>query len=79
MSAEKPRWRKLTKLMAHHFFRHVDTDEYLAVVNEKRVTDELWSDRRSSSPCLNRLLRCRLRVNLFQQLLINEWALFQRP
>src|ERR1044071_3813874 len=54
---ERARQRKLAQLVADHVFRHEHRLKNLAVMHVERVSNELWRDRRTARPRLDRLLR----------------------
>lgn len=48
--------RKLSELVADHVFRYVDGDELFAIMNGKRMPDELWRNHRVAAPRLDDFL-----------------------
>src|SRR5262249_43731175 len=72
---------KFAELVAHHILGHVQPHEYPAIVNQERVTHELWHNRAIARPRLERFTAARavLTLHLGQQLLIDIRAFFQRP
>src|SRR5262245_25349932 len=56
MPLERPRWRKLAKLVADHVLGDVHRNELLAVVHRHRVPHHLRHDGRAARPGLDDLL-----------------------
>ncbi len=79
MSSEDPRRSKLTELVPDHRFVDVDRDELGPIVDRKRISNELGSNRRSTGPRLDYFLLIALRqcLNLFEQFWVNVWTLFE--
>ena len=77
MLFEDSRWRKLSKLMAHHVFGHKDRVKNLSVMNQERVADEIGGNRRAAGPGLDRLLATGVvqLLDLLDQMQFNERAL----
>src|ERR1043165_8161881 len=77
---ERAREREFTQLVADHVLGHVDRDEFLAVVDGKRVAHELRRNSRAPRPRLEDLLLAAPVEFLdpSHQPLIDEWALLQR-
>lgn len=59
MPTEHPRRRKLAKTMPHHVLSDENIHERLAIMNGKRVPDELRHDHGATRPCLDRSLASR--------------------
>src|SRR6185369_2336651 len=53
VALERSRRRKLTELVAHHVFRHVDRQMAFAVVHSEREPNHVRRDRRATRPCLD--------------------------
>src|SRR5262245_9435563 len=77
---ENPRRRELAQFVADHVFRHVQPHELPAVMDHKRLTNELRHDRAVPRPGLERLAAdaAMLTLHFGEQALINVRALFQR-
>lgn len=70
---------EFAETMSDHVFSHVDRDEVLAVVNQKRVTDEVRSDHGGTGPGLDGafLLGVVKLVHLVEEGLLNERTFFE--
>ena len=80
MLLEDSRGRKFTKFVPHHIFGDKDRIKNFAVVNEKRMPNELGRDRGSARPSLDRFLHVTgiHFVNLVENVLINKRTFFKR-
>ena len=80
MLLEDSRRRKFTKFVPNHIFGDKDRIENFAVVNEKRVSNELGGDRGAARPSLDRLLHVTgiHFVDLVENVLINKRTFFKR-
>src|SRR5215510_13985635 len=56
VTVERPRGRKLSKLVSNHILCHIHGDELASVMDRKGVTDHFRNDRRTPRPCLDDLL-----------------------
>ncbi len=74
MAAECTRRAELAKTMADHVFRHEDVVENFAVMDGKRMTDEVRHDHGTTGPRLDGgLLVLGVQgVHLFLQVFINK-------
>ena len=63
--------------MTHHIFGHKHWNEFLAIVDGKRVTDHVRNHSRSPGPGLNELSILRLihLLHLLEQVVIDKGAL----
>ena len=80
MLLEDSRGRKFTKLVSNHVFGDKNRIKNFAVVNEERVANELWRDRRAARPGLDRFLHVTgiHFVDLVENVLINKRTFFKR-
>src|SRR5262249_732731 len=80
VSAKNPRRRELTQLVTHHVFRHEQLGKLPAVVNQKRVSEEIRDDGAIPRPGLDRITMSRalLFFHLGKQLFIHIRAFFYR-
>lgn len=69
---------KLTQLVSDHVFRHVDWDEFLAIMDRKRESDEIRKDRRTTGPRFDHVLVFAgfRSIHLFQEVVIAEGTFF---
>ena len=79
MTAERACWRELAQLVADHVLTYEHRDVFAAVVDRQRVSDHGWDDHGATRPRLNDGVRALfiLRLDLDQQVLVNEGALLQ--
>ena len=80
MFLEGPGRRKLAQFVPDHVFRHKYGIENLAVVHQKRVSNEIRRDHGASGPGLNWFLGSAGThlLDLFEKLYFHERSLFQR-
>lgn len=80
MSAETSRGGKFTQTVSDHVFGDKYFDVRLAVVNHKRMPNELGNDHAGPGPRRDRFLRTGtvLPINLGIHLGINIWSFFKR-
>src|SRR5262249_19638733 len=73
---KEPGRSKFTKLVSNHILRHKDRNEFLPVVDCKRVANHVWDHGRSSRPRLDELAVLSLihLLDLLEQMLIHECA-----
>lgn len=79
MLLENSRWRKLSKLVTHHVFRHKDGIKYLAVMDQKSMAHEVGRNRRAARPRLDRLLHRRSMhfLNLLEEMTVDKRTFFE--
>ena len=75
---EGARRRKLAELVPDHVFRDEHGIENFAVVDEKRVADEIGRDERTARPSLDRLLDIGRGhfLDLHHEVIVDEGAFF---
>src|SRR5436190_16843906 len=80
VSTERPGRCELAELVPDHVLGHVERDELLPVVDGDRMSHHLRDDGRPARPGLDDLLlRGRVqRVDLVEEVLVDEWTLRDR-
>jgi len=75
---ENTRWSKFTELMTNHILGNVNSREYFAVVNAKRVADKIRRYRRAAGPSLDRLLGAGLYslLDLLEEVIVDKETFF---
>jgi len=78
MRLEDTRGGKFTELMTDHILGNVDGREYFAVVNAKRVADEIRRNRRAAGPSLDGFLSAGLNslLDLLEQMVVDKETFF---
>ena len=54
MAAEDAGRGELTEFVSHHVLRHIDRDEFVAVMDSNGLADKVGGDHGSSGPGFNR-------------------------
>lgn len=79
MLLEDPRWRELSKLVAHHVFGNKHRVENLPVMNEECMPDKIGNNCRAARPSFDRLFTptCGDFIDLLEQVLVDEGSFLE--